>query len=110
MQNAKGFARKKIGKLFQERSVQRVPLIGTAIAIILLMKINLYLPFLIAGTIALCSCASDNDNRPIPGTLEATSTKDNSNINNTPRNNPTPNPDPDSQPPDQVTRTTVIQQ
>jgi hypothetical protein len=86
-------------------------LLGTATAITLLMKINLYLPLLVVGaTVALCSCASDNDDRPIPGTPEATSTKDNSNINNTPRNNPTPNPDPDSQPPDQVTRTTVIQQ
>jgi len=82
-----------------------------AAAITLLMKINLYLPLLVVGTtVALCSCASDNDDRPIPGTPEATSTKDNSNINNTPRTNPTPNPDPDSQPPDQVTRTTVIQQ
>jgi len=70
-----------------------------------------YLPFLILGsTLMLAACASDNDDRPIPGTLEATSTKDNSNINNTPRNNPTPNPDPESQPPDQVTQRTVIQQ
>ncbi len=58
----------------------------------------------------ITGCASDNDNRPIPGTVEATSTKDNANINNTPRNNPTPNPDPESQPPDQVTKQTVIQQ
>ena len=75
------------------------------------MKANLYLPLLaVAAIFSLCSCASSNDDRPIPGTVEATSTKDNSNINKTPRNNPTPNPDPESQPPDQVTRTTVIQQ
>ena len=70
-----------------------------------------YFPVLVVGSmLSPVACASDNDNRPIPGTVEATSTKDNANINNTPRNNPTPNPDPDSQPPDQVTRTTVIQQ
>jgi len=67
-----------------------------------------YFPvFLLGATLSLAACASSNDDRPIPGTVEATSTKDNSNINNTPRNNPTPNPDPDSQPPDQVTRTVV---
>ncbi len=72
------------------------------------MKTNLYISLLLVGaTMAVGGCASDNDDRPIPGTLEATSTKDNSNINNTPRTNPTPNPDPDSQPPDQVTRTYV---
>ena len=69
-----------------------------------------YLPLLLAATLSLGACASDNDDRPIPGTLGATSTKDNSNINNTPRTNPTPNPDPDSQPPDQVTRTTITTQ
>ena len=70
-----------------------------------------YIPLLLAGMIlSLTACSSDNDDRPIPGTLEATSTKDNANINNTPRNNPTPNPDPDSQPPDSVTQRTVIQQ
>jgi hypothetical protein len=68
------------------------------------------LPILVGAALGLASCASDNDDRPIPGTVEATSTKDNANINNTPRNNPTPNPDPDSQPPDQVTQRTVIQQ
>jgi hypothetical protein len=75
------------------------------------MKINLYLPLFILGTLlSTVGCASDNDDRPVPGTLEATSTKDDSNMNNTPRNNPTPNPDPDSQPPDSVTQRTVIQQ
>jgi len=67
-----------------------------------LMKANLYLPLLaIVALFSLCSCATSED-RPIPGTVEATSTKDNSNINNTPRTNPTPNPEPDSQPPDSV--------
>ena len=75
------------------------------------MKMNLYVPVLFAGVaFTLCSCASSNDDRPIPGTLEATSTKDNSNINNTPRTNPTPNPDPESQPPDSVTHTVIIKQ
>ena len=70
-----------------------------------------YIPlFLVGLVLSLTACADSGDNRPIPGTLEATSTKDNSNINNTPRNNPTPNPDPDSQPPDSVTQRTVIQQ
>jgi hypothetical protein len=64
------------------------------------MKTNLYLPILFAGAVfALCSCASGGDDRPIPGTVEATSTKDNANINNTPRTNPTPNPEPASNPP-----------
>jgi len=67
------------------------------------MKINHYLPLLLLGAVfILGGCASDNDDRPIPGTVESTSTKDNANINNTPRNNPTPNPEPDSQPPDSV--------
>jgi hypothetical protein len=72
-------------------------------------KSTLILIFL-TTVLAVSGCASSNDDRPIPGTVEATSTKDNSNINNTPRNNPTPNPDPDSQPPDQVTQRTVIEQ
>jgi hypothetical protein len=67
-----------------------------------------YFPILMVGSVlSLAACADSGDNRPIPGTVEATSTKDNANINNTPRNNPTPNPDPDSQPPDHVTRTTT---
>jgi hypothetical protein len=75
------------------------------------MKTKLYLPLLVVGaTLAVCSCASSNDDRPIPGTLESTSTKNNANINNTPRNNPTPNPDPDSKPPDSTTRTVIIKQ
>ncbi len=74
------------------------------------MKTNHYLLVLVAGaTLTLAACADSGDNRPIPGTLEATSTKDNANINNTPRNNPTPNPDPESQPPDHVTRTVITQ-
>jgi hypothetical protein len=75
------------------------------------MKIKPYPVLLFLGSVlAISGCASSDDDRPIPGTVEATSTKDNSNINNTPRNNPTPNPDPDSQPPDQVTQRTVIEQ
>lgn len=67
------------------------------------------MPILAVGfVLGLASCADSNNDRPIPGTLEATSTKDNSNINNTPRTNPTPNPDPESQPPDSVTQRTVI--
>jgi hypothetical protein len=58
------------------------------------------LPLLCMGAIlSLAACADSNDGRPIPGTLESTSTKNNSNINNTPRTNPTPNPEPASNPP-----------
>jgi hypothetical protein len=71
------------------------------------MKTNLYLSLLAGAALSLVACADGGDNRPIPGTVEATSTKDNANMNNTPRTNPTPNPDPESQPPDQVTRTTT---
>jgi hypothetical protein len=67
------------------------------------MKMNLYVPLLVAGTaLTVCSCASSGDDRPIPGTVESTSTKNDANMNNTPRNNPTPNPDPTSTPPDSV--------
>jgi hypothetical protein len=70
-----------------------------------------FIPLLMAGMIlTLTACSSDNDGRPIPGTVEATNTKWDDAQNNTPRTNPTPNPDPDSQPPDSVTRRTVIQQ
>ena len=111
VQNAGRIAKTRIRKVFQSKWIQSVSLLGTSSAITLIMKINLYLPLLVGGvTLVLCSCASSDNDRPIPGTVEATSTKDNSNINNTPRTNPTPNPDPESQPPDQVTRTTVIQQ
>ena len=59
-----------------------------------------FLPlFCLAAILSLAACADSGDNRPIPGTLEATSTKDNANINNTPRTNPTPNPEPASNPP-----------
>jgi hypothetical protein len=71
---------------------------------------NYFAALMVGLILSMAACASDNDDRPIPGTIEATSTKDNSNINNTPRTNPTPNPDPESQPPDQVTQRTVIQQ
>lgn len=58
------------------------------------------MPVLLVGAVlVLCNCASSNDDRPIPGTLQSTSTKDDSNMNNTPRTNPTPNPEPASNPP-----------
>lgn len=65
---------------------------------------------LLGFALAVGACSTDNSDRPIPGTLQSTSTKDNSNINNTPRTNPTPNPEPGSYPPDEVTQQTVIEQ
>jgi hypothetical protein len=63
------------------------------------MKISSYLPLLaIGGAVALSACSTTEDNRPIPGTVEATDSKNSE--NNTPRVNPTPNPDPESQPGD----------
>jgi hypothetical protein len=63
------------------------------------MRINPCLPLLAIGSLlALAGCASDNDDRPVPGTLQSTDSKNSE--NNTPRVNPTPNPDPESQPPD----------
>ncbi len=62
------------------------------------MKTNRYLPVLLMGAVlALSSCATDYDNRPIPGTLQSTDSKNSE--NNTPRTNPTPNPEPASNPP-----------
>jgi hypothetical protein len=62
------------------------------------MKIHLYAPCLFAGiALALCSCATSEDNRPIPGTLQSTDSKNSE--NNTPRTNPNPNPEPASNPP-----------
>ena len=73
------------------------------------MNTNLCLAaFGAAAVLTLSACATSDDDRPIPGTVESTRTKNNANINNTPRTNPTPNPDPESQPPDQVTQRTVI--
>lgn len=58
------------------------------------------LPVLVVGAaLSLVACADTGDNRPIPGTVESTSSKNNANINNTPRTNPTPNPEPASNPP-----------
>ena len=54
---------------------------------------------IVGSMLSLVACADSGDNRPIPGTVEATSTKNNANINNTPRTNPTPNPEPASNPP-----------
>jgi hypothetical protein len=62
------------------------------------MKTHLYLPVVLVGSVcALCSCASSDDSRPIPGTVESTDSKNSE--NNTPRTNPTPNPEPASNPP-----------
>jgi hypothetical protein len=74
------------------------------------MKTRFYLPLILAASVFnLVGCADEvADNRPIPGTIEATTTKDPANENNTPRTNPTPNPEPASQPPDQVTQQTVV--
>ncbi len=49
------------------------------------------------ATLSLVACASDDDSRPIPGTLQSTDSK--TSENNTPRTNPTPNPEPASNPP-----------
>jgi hypothetical protein len=63
-----------------------------------LMKTQYYLPILLAGTaLALCSCASDEDTRPVPGTVQSTDSK--TSENNTPQTNPNPNPEPASNPP-----------
>jgi hypothetical protein len=63
------------------------------------MKIPSYLPLLLLGSVfPLAGCATDDDSRPIPGTLQSTDSKNSE--NNTPRTNPTPNPDPESQPAD----------
>jgi hypothetical protein len=62
------------------------------------MKTNLYLPLLVLGAaFSLGGCATSNDGRPIPGTVESTDSKNSE--NNTPRTNPTPNPEPASNPP-----------
>ena len=46
----------------------------------------------------LSACASsDNQDKPIPGTLQSTDSKNSE--NNTPQTNPTPNPEPASNPP-----------
>jgi len=62
------------------------------------MKSNRYMPLVVLGAVlTLCNCATSDDGRPIPGTLESTSSKNSQ--NNTPRTNPTPNPEPASNPP-----------
>jgi hypothetical protein len=66
------------------------------------MKIHPYLPLLLLGSVlALSACVSDEDTRPIPGTLQSTDSKNSE--NNTPRTNPTPNPEPGSSPGDSST-------
>ena len=63
-------------------------------------KINGLLLAVAVATLALplFGCASDEDNRPIPGTLQSTDSKNSE--NNTPRTNPTPNPEPGTMPGD----------
>jgi hypothetical protein len=62
------------------------------------IKTSHYLMLLFIGAaFTLCSCATSEDNRPIPGTLQSTDSKNSE--NNTPRTNPTPNPEPASNPP-----------
>ncbi|MCE0483390.1 MAG: hypothetical protein LV479_04025 [Methylacidiphilales bacterium] len=63
------------------------------------MKRHLYVPWLLLSFV-LVGCATSDNGRPIPGTLESTDSKNSE--NNTPRTNSTPNPDPESQPPDSV--------
>jgi hypothetical protein len=53
----------------------------------------------VGAALSLAACADSGDNRPIPGTVEATNTKWDNAQNNTPRTNPTPNPEPASNPP-----------
>jgi hypothetical protein len=80
-----------------------VTLSGIADATYYLMKAILYLPvFAVVSVLSITGCGSSGDNRPIPGTVEATDTKKDAAQNNTPRTNPTPNPEPASQPPDSV--------
>jgi hypothetical protein len=62
------------------------------------MKKHFYLPLLAAGAVlSLAGCASDQDTRPVPGTVQSTDSK--TSENNTPRTNPNPNPEPASNPP-----------
>jgi hypothetical protein len=61
---------------------------------------GIFLVLAAAVVLPLCGCASDEDNRPIPGTVESTDTKKDANENNTPRTNPTPNPEPGTMPGD----------
>jgi hypothetical protein len=62
------------------------------------MKTNPYLPLVLLGSVlTLGGCASSDDSRPVPGTVESTDSKNSE--NNTPRTNPTPNPEPASNPP-----------
>jgi hypothetical protein len=68
------------------------------------MNLPRYLPVVVLGAsmsfgtvFAMCGCASTDDNRAIPGTLQSTDSKNSE--NNTPQTNPTPNPEPASNPP-----------
>jgi hypothetical protein len=60
---------------------------------------NCFSVLMVGAVFSLVACADSGDNRPVPGTVQATTTKDPANENNTPRTNPTPNPEPASNPP-----------
>jgi hypothetical protein len=68
------------------------------------MNLQRYLPVVVLsasmsfGTVfAMCGCASNGDDRAVPGTLQSTDSKNSE--NNTPQTNPNPNPEPASNPP-----------
>jgi hypothetical protein len=62
------------------------------------MKTQSYLAVTMLGVaLAIVGCSSDEDNRPVPGTVESTDSK--TSENNTPQTNPNPNPEPASNPP-----------
>jgi hypothetical protein len=62
------------------------------------MKIHIPVSAALLGVaLTLCGCASDEDTRPVPGTVQSTDTK--TSENNTPSTNPNPNPEPASNPP-----------
>jgi hypothetical protein len=67
------------------------------------MKMKFLLPGACALALAggsvftLSGCATTEDHRAIPGTVQSTDSKNSE--NNTPQTNPTPNPEPASNPP-----------
>ncbi len=62
------------------------------------MKSQSYLAVtFLTAALALAGCASDDDTRPVPGTVQSTDSK--TSENNTPQTNPNPNPEPASNPP-----------
>jgi hypothetical protein len=60
---------------------------------------NYFAVLMVGAVLSMAACADSGDNRPAPGTIQAQTTKDPANENNTPRTNPTPNPEPASNPP-----------